>query len=242
MTSDFETMEYLRKNIKGVIANIDDSTLVDFERYMHNRSAKLSRLRLRLFLMLRDNEYVQFCSQSFTDEALLSLTNLKAAICKRFQRSKFNDYVYNYDYGERKGRIHFHAIIATSEPLDGLFEDLGNVDIQLVERDCLNTKSFEKVSAYTSHHAIKVSAEVANLHYKRGVYTKDDLKVARIQYLQRCCDLYPDNSDYRIRLWQALHKLSDFSKSGTRVSRSDSERAASVLEHYDMEVFCLESD
>lgn len=242
MISDFEKMEYLRKNVKGVVANIDDSTLVDFERYMHNRSAKLSRLRLRLFLMLRDNSYVYFCSQSFADEALQSLNNLKATICKRFQRSGFNDYVYNYDYGESKGRLHFHAIIASSVPLYGLFDDLGNVDIQLIDRDCLNSKSFEKLSAYTSRHAIKVSAEVANLHYKRGVYSTEDFKRGRIQYLKRCCDLYPDNSDYRIRLWQSLHKFSDFQRSGSRAPRSDSERAADVLQHYDFQVFNYEAN
>lgn len=112
-----------------------------------------------------------FLTLTFTDE-VLEKTNeeTRAKYVKRFLKSQCAKYVANIDFGAKKEREHYHALVM---PLDGSislkeWHKYGGIKAERVkntEKDC------EKVSKYVaklSNHALKNTGRMPRIIFSRG--------------------------------------------------------------------------
>lgn len=226
----------IKKNIGGGVVLSSQITVPDvleFGRYMHRRNAKISRMRIRLFADLQRFPFVYFFTQTFSDETFNVYSNIQSIIQRRFVDSIFDDYFYNFDIGTQTERLHLHGVISSVEDIEFVFDDLGFCKLEpLVLENIIRTKSIKNVTAYISKHSIKDSAAVENIHYKRGVFTPEDLEKAHTAYLELQYQLEPTKA-HAEALYKHINKIGV--PSGSLASPGPQVKANNLLRRYDIE-------
>ena len=112
---DFDTSQQLR----GFFVTTRHEDLIEAEKIIKAENKRISRLRSRITLFLNCKEPTNFLTLTFSDKILQSSTpEERRRYVVRYLKSQSNCYIANLDFGAKKGREHYHAVI------------LGNVNLK----------------------------------------------------------------------------------------------------------------
>ena len=146
------------------------------EAYRLNESYKkrIQRLKNKISNIFDSGYTIYFLTFTFTDDTLKNTSSLtRRRYVQRFLTSYTYDYVGNIDFGEEKGREHYHALVSAKN-IDSLiwFKKYGVLRYEIVKFD--KNKNIEdtkiKLAKYINkfiNHALKESTTQQHLLYKR---------------------------------------------------------------------------
>lgn len=170
---------------------------------------RYKRLRKRLHIML-DNSPVCFLTLDLTDTAVNYKMSTIREYVKQFLGSFDVPYIANVDYGTKKGRLHFHAVICCS-PEDfqtpnnkwrrckGKFNEYkcewsyGYVHIEQVGIKVSDEKKVAKYVSKLTRHSIKGSTKANKCIYSRKF---DEYVKNNMWYVDPECDPSDDLMSY----------------------------------------------
>ena len=128
-----------------------------------NRSRRASRVRKRASMMnFKINQGV-FLTLTFTDECLANTSvQTRHDYVKKFLTSLKCSYVANIDFGEEKGREHYHAIVSRTLTKDELafWRSHGAIYAEKIHK-ASSTKGLSKYLTKFGSHAVKESTGTA---------------------------------------------------------------------------------
>ncbi len=131
----------------------------------HASYARTKRLKDRIAKMLKKR--CVFLTLTFNDTALNNTSiETKRKYVTRVLKSLNAPYIANVDYGEKNGRLHYHAI-AQVESIDFDIWTYGNIDSKKVVVP--NETAIAKYINKLTNHAIKETCKGNRLIYSRGV-------------------------------------------------------------------------
>lgn len=139
------------------------------ERIYNSSCKRTSRLRRRISDMLTNNDCV-FVTLTFTDY-VLNNTNYdtrRKYVC-RFLKMVSNDYVANIDFGEKNGRVHYHAVVVAKK-INPLLWDYGACNVKKIVPTDLDAVRLSKYINKLTNHAIKDATKRYALIYSRKKY------------------------------------------------------------------------
>ncbi len=144
----------------------------DEARKINNSSfARSRRLRQRISIMLAFSDCI-FLTLTFTDEVLINTSpQTRRRYVSRFLNSLNCVYVANKDFGENKGREHYHAIVE-KDFVDYSSWTYGSVNGQKVRSSADNVKLAKYISKLTNH-SIKATTQRSALIYSRNFSIKN---------------------------------------------------------------------
>lgn len=154
-------LEYIYKKYGG-------SALMESYRILNAKYHRLKRLKNRVESIISYRSF--FLTITFTDK-VLKKTNSKTRrlYVTRFLKKLSSNYVANIDYGLKKGREHYHAIVMCND-IDYKLWAYGNLDFKLID---LQDDTSDRLSKYVSklvHHAIKETTKRNYLIYPKRHY------------------------------------------------------------------------
>lgn len=126
------------------------------------------RLRNRIASYL-DKGHCLFLTLTFRDDVLASTNEeTRKKYVKRFLKP-YGAYVANVDYGEKKGREHYHAVVLSdSVDCSEWFEQCGAIDIEHIRVDGKSPVRLGKYIAKLTNHAIKETNRRCTVIFSRG--------------------------------------------------------------------------
>lgn len=130
---------------------------------------RLKTLRSRVADILNNGD-VLFLTLTFTNECLNDTTEqTRRKYVHRYLKKYSNLYVANIDYGAKKHREHYHALISTKQiNLNEWNDKHGSIDMLHVPTNTEKDKTcLSKYIAKLSNHAIKETTKRAALIYSR---------------------------------------------------------------------------
>lgn len=139
-------------------------------RMNENYKKRIQRLKSKITELFYFNESknLYFLTFTFTDECLNKTDDLKR---RRYVREWLNDnttnFVANIDFGEEKGREHYHALVNADYIDISSWLKHGAMNYELVK---INIKSIDKIAKYINkflNHAIKETTKRQHIIYKR---------------------------------------------------------------------------
>ena len=141
--------------------------LMESYRILNANYHRLSRLRNRIDSIISYRSF--FLTLTFTDE-ILSKTSSKTRrlYITRFLKKLSTNYVANIDYGFKKGREHYHAVVMCND-IDYKLWKYGNLDFKLVTYE---DDTSDRVSKYVSklvNHAIKNTTKRNYIIYPKNI-------------------------------------------------------------------------
>lgn len=139
--------------------------LMESYRLLNAKYHRLKRLRDRVESIISYKSF--FLTLTFTDE-VLSRTSAKTRreYVTRYLKKISTNYVGNIDFGEKKGREHYHAVVMCDK-IDSKLWTYGNLDF---EKIIFEEDTSQKISKYVSklvHHAIKETTKRNYLIYPK---------------------------------------------------------------------------
>ncbi len=137
----------------------------DFNRARNARTQRAIRVRKRIENMLALKN-VLFLTLTFGDPALADGEDVCFARCKAFAET-FSDYVFNADYGDEGGRLHFHGCVPAERIITYDDWPYGFFKVKKVGKDLVHLSRY---IAKLGNHATKSSAK--QLIYKRSKRNK----------------------------------------------------------------------
>lgn len=143
---------------------------LEASRVAHANFEQVSRLRDRISKMLDTSENCVFVTLTFTDAVLAETSaETRRRYVARWLKSQSARYVANIDFGEKKQREHYHAVVdARVEPKSWSY---GACNVQAVKYSP-ESKSSVKMAKYVAkltNHAIKATTKRCHLIYSRNV-------------------------------------------------------------------------
>ena len=136
------------------------------EKINHASFCRAVRLKKRITEIFESGPCV-FLTLTFTD-FVLSRTSpeTRRAYVKRFLTALGAVYVANKDFGEKKGREHYHALVATDKVNPKLWK-YGAINIKRVNTTDLDKTRIAKYISKLTNHAIKATTKRSVLMYSR---------------------------------------------------------------------------
>lgn len=105
---DFDTSQELRCFFNSTRRE----DLLEAEKIIKAEYNRITRLRSRISLFLNCKEPTNFLTLTFSDKILQNSTPTdRRRYVQRYLKSQSSYYIANIDYGEKKGREHYHAVI-----------------------------------------------------------------------------------------------------------------------------------
>lgn len=139
--------------------------LMESYRILNAHYHRLKRLRDRIDSIISYRSF--FLTLTFTDKVLSNTSSkTRRLYVTRFLKKLSNNYVANIDFGSKKGREHYHAVIMCNV-IDSKLWKYGNLDFKLITYE---EDSSDKLSKYVSklvHHAIKETTKKNYLIYPK---------------------------------------------------------------------------
>lgn len=148
----------------------------EFERIEKNHRKKVRRLKNRIANMIVGNDCL-FLTLTFTDKVLEKTSaDSRRQYVKKFLKLFNVPYVANIDFGAKKGREHYHAILQLDK-IDYHLWKYGTIkglkvrnDIKVDENGCITSETIERLSRYVAkltNHAIKATTKRCSIMYSR---------------------------------------------------------------------------
>ena len=130
------------------------------------RFKRIQRLKKRVEPVVYTQQ-AKFLTITFTDDVLESTNKeTRRVYVRRYLKSNFNNYVANIDYGTKKGREHYHAIIEC-ERVDFKTWTYGRLNARPIRASDVDVVRTSKYVAKLSNHAYKTSTKQSKLIYSR---------------------------------------------------------------------------
>lgn len=170
-----ETLAFLKKRF--------EKEFKEYERISHAKSERVGRLKRRVFDMVFGYDCL-FLTLTFTDESFKRISAHNRRIYVKRFLGQFNvPYIANIDFGKKKGREHYHALLQIDE-IDYHLWKYGAIngikvrnDISFDEDGVITSESVERIARYISkltNHAIKETTKRCAIMYSRTKKNKDD--------------------------------------------------------------------
>ena len=127
---------------------------------------KTRRLQKRILKILNTDNLCCFITFTFDDLHLKNNNdNSKRQAVRRWLKKYCNDYVANVDYGEKNGRIHYHAVVNLIDTINHSSWPYGALNFKrIVKKD---DKALALYVNKLTNHALKESAKRQVLIYKK---------------------------------------------------------------------------
>lgn len=139
-------LEYIYKNYGGC-------ALMESYRLLNAKYHRLQRLRLRIESITSYDSF--FLTLTFTDDVLARTSSkTRREYVTRFLKKISTNYVANIDFGARKGREHYHAIVQ-SNFIDSHLWLYGNLDFESINFTDNSSVLLSKYISKLVNHAIK---------------------------------------------------------------------------------------
>lgn len=137
--------------------------MLECKRLFNAQRSRVARLKKRITKMLEFN--CIFLTYTFTNSVLSknNINSLRKNVCKHL-KSISNNYVANIDFGKRKGRIHFHALVV-ADNIDYTSWTFGALNGKRVINN--NSTAISKYIAKLTNHAIKETTKGSRIIYSR---------------------------------------------------------------------------
>lgn len=126
---------------------------------------KLNRLEKRISRIINNTEFACFVTFTFDEKHINSNDESKRKYVRRWLKKYCTDYVANVDYGEKNGRIHYHAVVSADSKFDCHTWSYGAIKFKTIIRN--DTKKLSQYVNKLTNHALKESATRQVLIYKR---------------------------------------------------------------------------
>lgn len=148
-----------------LLSNYIDSNfykkIINFNR---NMSSKKRRCRAKLEEMCKNFNYVYFMTYQLYDDVLALKDETQKKLVSKWLKGKSNMYVLNVDYGDLKGRKHFHAVFGTNDKIP--YKSLeSNITLKLIPNKLDDKERISKYITKLSAHAVKISTKNQRLTY-----------------------------------------------------------------------------
>lgn len=130
-----------------------------------NSYKRISRLKRKIASMIEKGQCL-FLTLTFTDEALAKTKKeTRRQNVRRFLSSYNCEYVANIDYGKKKEREHYHAIIQTKR-VDHKKWTYGSLDFKRIAKTSDSIKLAKYITKLTNH-ALKETTKQCRVIYDR---------------------------------------------------------------------------
>lgn len=140
--------------------------ILEADRINHATFERVRRLRLRVTSIISYPSL--FLTLTFTNKVLRSTSKqTRRRYVSRFLRSISINYVANIDYGKKKGREHYHALVQV-DSIDHTLWSYGAINFERVYNE--STLDSERLSSYIAkltNHAIKKTTKREHLIYPK---------------------------------------------------------------------------
>lgn len=138
------------------------------EQLARRRSEKLSRVRRRIKNILKDYPESVFVTLTFDDECLNNTSSdTRRRYVHYWLKCQSDAYIANIDFGEKKGREHYHAVVGGL--VDPKTWTHGACNVKRIRID--DKRSSTKIAKYIlklANHALKSTTECHKPIYSRG--------------------------------------------------------------------------
>ena len=124
---DADTAEQLR----CFLLSRDERAYQEARKINKARYKRVDRLRSRIERIVSQNEHPVFLTLTFTDDTLVKTSaDTRRQYVRKYLKSFSDDYVANIDFGEKKGREHYHAVVDRPAPLEAWERQCGAINVQ----------------------------------------------------------------------------------------------------------------
>lgn len=130
-----------------------------------SRYKRKRRIETRILDYVLENQ-ASFITLTFRDD-VLETTNEKTRrlYVSRFLKTITQKFVANLDYGDKKQREHYHAVVNSNDvPKTWPY---GWMDIKIIKGDALSANKISKYVAKLTNHSLKRSGKLKYLIYSR---------------------------------------------------------------------------
>lgn len=171
LTGEYYTFSLSSESINYWFDSLADKfgfcSILEADRINHATFERTRRLKRRVESIISYPSL--FLTLTFTNNVLFttSLATRRRYVA-RFLKSITSNYVANIDFGSKKGREHYHALVQV-ESVDHTLWRYGAINFERVSYD--STKTTDKLSEYVSkltNHAIKKTTRRFHLIYPKN--------------------------------------------------------------------------
>lgn len=178
----------------------NDIQYIAANRILHNSTVRKSRLKKRIEIYKEFGE-CYFITLTF-EEKYLKLTEFtRRRYVTRYLSSISNFYIANIDYGEKKGREHYHGIIQLENP--SIFNwKYGFFTIKKVGSSSLSDSKLSEYIDKLVLHAFKESGKQKRIIYSKNSFKEIDFyelsqeKIHHADYLLQNKERYKNNKEF----------------------------------------------
>lgn len=166
----------LTKHLNGSVCDLTDEEIQECEnmRKCKQKQRKTIEKHMQFLFERAKNEQSRlfFATFDFNDDALIKKADTRKQKVRRTLSNVADDYIMNIDYGEKKGREHYHAIVELPKNdsnfylneyghikhkiIDDLY-DFGNYDLEEVRLDDIDKKRLARYMNKLVFHSVKVA-------------------------------------------------------------------------------------
>lgn len=153
-----------RHHFEALVIKYGEWAFIQGCKAVHNAYMRTTRVRQRIRLMRENFEKLYFVTFTINDEYINTFTDdlkLGMDIVKKVLNCCSSVWVFNSDYGDKRGRLHFHACcpcdLADSSDLQCLWH-FGIVDVKKVGFDDSDERKIARYQTKLARHAVKQSA------------------------------------------------------------------------------------
>lgn len=152
--------------LQSIIEKYGICSVIESIRINNSRYHRVKRLRDRVESIISYESY--FLTLTFNNKTL-STTSVKTRreYVTRFLKSLSNNYVANIDFGKKKGREHYHAVIQCNM-FDKKLWPYGFIDIEKVFLDDFASDKLSKYVSKLTNHAIKETTRRNSIIYPKN--------------------------------------------------------------------------
>lgn len=136
------------------------------ERINHAHFKRVKRLKDRVTIMITNGDCI-FLTLTFTDESLQKTQeSYRRKAVQRFLNKLNCSYIANKDFGKKKGREHYHALVQIDFVNYSMWK-LGAINGQKIRNNTDDVKRIAKYIAKLTNHAIKATTKRSVIMYSR---------------------------------------------------------------------------
>lgn len=123
---------------------------------------KIKRAKKKIEKILNTEEQCLFLTLTFTNDNINKLKN-KRRIVREYLKSISKDFIANVDYGEKNGRLHYHAIIRGR--IDPETWKYGIINFKVINNKC--SAALSKYILKLARHSLKTTTKAEKIIYSR---------------------------------------------------------------------------
>lgn len=170
----FEDKE--RNQFELIIQRFGEARFLEACKAVHNSYMRTTRVKQRLQYIMQNFGQMYFVTFTIDEDNIDDFSNNVTAVCKLCSlilKKVSTVYVFNTDYGDRRGRFHLHACVSADLDSVQSYKTLwpyGRVDIERVgDSDC-DKRKLARYQTKLARHATKQTAfKICYSRLKKGV-------------------------------------------------------------------------